>query len=207
VKNGGRVLMAFKSGFTDEHSTVRHVVPPGPLRAAAGFHYQEFTSLPEPRRLTPDAYGVGERNTGSVWQEFLVPDTARAIESFDHRYWNFPAITRNQYGKGMLVYEATVVTDELQRAIVRDLVTGAGLTGPDQQLPPAVKVRHGRNTAGALLHYYLNFSDGEQSLSYPYADGTELLTGSPVRREQSLILKPWDLAIVAESRSSSVPLR
>jgi beta-galactosidase len=208
VKNGGRVVMAFKSGFTDEHSTVRHVMAPGPLRAAAGFHYQEFTSLPEPRRLTPDPYGVGDGNTGSVWQEFLVPDTAQVIASFDHPHWNFPAITRNQYGKGVLVYEATVVSDDLQRAIVRDVLTAAGLTGPDQRLPPAMKVRHGRNAAGALLHYYLNFSDREQSLSYPYADGTELLTGSPVRREQTLIVRPWDLAIVAEpGRPSSAPLR
>src|SRR5213076_294787 len=69
VRSGGHLVMAFKSGFTDQYSTIRHVVAPGPLREAAGFHYQEFTSLPRPRRLTPDAYGVGEQNLGSVWQE------------------------------------------------------------------------------------------------------------------------------------------
>ena len=34
VRNGGHVVMAFKSGFTNEHSTVRDVIAPGPLRAA-----------------------------------------------------------------------------------------------------------------------------------------------------------------------------
>jgi beta-galactosidase len=198
IRNGGHVVMAFKSGFTNQHSTVRHVMAPGPLRAAAGFHYQEFTSLAEPRRLTPDPYGVGDRNTGSVWGEFLIPDTAEVVASFDHPYWNFPAITRNTYGTGTLLYEGTVVTDELQREIIRDLLKRVGLIGSDQSLPGAVKVRHGHSAQGKLLHYYLNFSGEEQSIAYPYGSGSDLLTDTPVRQGQALPLKPWDLAIVAE---------
>ena len=198
VKNGGRVIMAFKSGFTNEFSTVRDVMAPGPLRAAAGFHYQEFTNLAEPERLKPDPYGVGEQNKGSVWEEFLVPETADVIASFDDSYWHFPAITRNQYGTGMLTYEGTVVTDTLQREIIRDVLKRAGLTGPDQNLSRSVRVRHGRNAQGKLLHYYLNFSGEEQPVSYAYGNGLDLLTGASLRQGHTLKLKPWDLAIVAE---------
>ncbi|MEK7754877.1 MAG: beta-galactosidase [Acidobacteriota bacterium] len=198
VKSGGHIVMAFKSGFTNEHSTVRDVMAPGPLRAAAGFHYQEFTNLAAPVRLTPDPYRLGAENKGSIWEEFLIPDTAEALASFDDPYWHFPAITRNRHGSGALTYEGTVVTDALQREIVRDVLQRAGLTGPDQQLPPSVKVRHGRNGRGKLLHYYLNFSGQDQSFSYPYAPGSDLLTGSPVRGGQAVTLRPWDLAIVAE---------
>jgi beta-galactosidase len=102
VKNGGQVVMAFKSGFTNEYSTVRDVMAPGLLRDVAGFHYQEFTNLAEPERLTPDPFNVGDQNEGSVWQEFLVPDTAEVVASFDDPYWHFPAITRNRYGSGAL---------------------------------------------------------------------------------------------------------
>jgi beta-galactosidase len=198
VKNGGQVVMAFKSGFTNEYSTVRDVMAPGPLRAATGFHYQEFTNLAEPERLTPDPYGVGERNTGSVWEEFLVPDTADVVASFDDPYWKFAAITRNRYENGVLTYEGTVVTDALQREIVREVLKRAGLTGPDQNLPPTVKVRRGRNAHGKLLHYYLNFSGEAQSFAYPYGDGSDLLTNTSLRKGEPLKLKPWDLAIVAE---------
>ena len=198
VKNGGQVVMALKSGFTDEYSTVRDVMAPGPLRAATGFHYQEFTNLAEPERLTPDPYGVGEQNKGAMWEEFLVPDTADVVASFDGPYWKFPAITRNRYGNGVLTYEGTVVTDALQREIVHEVLKRAGLTGPDQNLPPTVKVRHGRNARGKLLHYYLNFSGEEQSFAYPYGEGSDLLTNSSLRAGQQLKLKPWDLAIVAE---------
>ncbi len=198
VKNGGQVVMTFKSGFTNEYSTVRDVMAPGPLRAAAGFHYQEFTNLAEPERLTPDPYGVGEQNMGSIWEEFLMPDTANVIASFDDPYWKFPAITRNRYGSGVLTYEGTVVSDVLQREIIHEVLKGAGLTGPDQNLPAAVKVRHGRNAQGKFLHYYLNFSGEEQSFAYLYGNGSDLLTNTSVRHGQALKLEPWDLAIIAE---------
>jgi beta-galactosidase len=198
VRSGGHLVMAFKSGFADQYSTVRHVMAPGPLRAAAGFHYQEFTSVPAPRRLTPDPYGVGEDNVGSVWQEFLIPETAEVVASIEHPYWHFAAITRNKYGAGSLTYEATAVTDRLQREIVREALKRAGLTSADQLLPEAVKVRHGRNTQGKTLHYYFNFSSQQQSVVYSYRDGVDLLTDRAMSREQVLRLQPWDLVIVLE---------
>ena len=208
VRNGGHVVMAFKSGFTNEHSTVRDVVAPGPLRSPAGFHYREFTSLAEPRRLMPDHYAVGRENTASVWAELLVLDTAEVVASLDHPHWKFPVITQNKYGSGTFVYEGTVISDTLQREIVRDVLKRAGLSGPDQMLPDVVKVRHGRNARAELLHYYLNFSDENQFISYPYGTGRNLLSGSTVKQGQSLQLEPWNLAIVAEPGSvGSAPLR
>jgi beta-galactosidase len=198
VRNGGHVVMSFKSGFADQYSTIRHVMAPGPLRAAAGFRYQEFSSLPGPVRLMPDAYGVGNQNEGSVWQEFLLPETADVVESFDHPYWHFPAITRNRYGAGTLTYEASFLTDSLQRQVIRDVLARARLISSDQAVPEAVKVRHGRNVRGDLLHYYFNFSGQSQSIPYSLGDGVDLLTNGTVKRAQALHLAPWDLAIVME---------
>jgi len=198
VTSGGQVVMAFKSGFTDEHSAVRDVMAPGPLRAACGFHYQEFTNLPAPVRLTPDPYRVGDQNTGSVWEEFLMPDTAEVLATFDDPYWRYPAITRNKYGRGTLTYEGTFLSDVLQREVVRDVLKHAGLTGPDQDLPPALKVRSGRNGAGKVLHYYFNFSGHTESVLYDHKDGSDLLTGGSVSHGQTLKLQPWDLVIVRE---------
>jgi beta-galactosidase len=98
----------------------------------------------------------------------------------------------------MLTYEGTVVSDALQREIIRDVLKRVGLLGPDQDLPQSVKVRHGRDAQGKRLHYYLNFSGQDQSVSYPYASGSDLLTDAAVQQGQALRLKPWDLAIVAE---------
>jgi beta-galactosidase len=43
----------------------------------------------------------------------------------------------------------------------------AGLTGPDQQLPAAVRVEHGVNRSGKTLHYYLNYWSASQTLPVP----------------------------------------
>jgi beta-galactosidase len=198
VKNSGQVVMSFKSGFTNEYSTVRDVMAPGPLRAVCGFHYQEFTNLPARERLTPDPYNVGDQNTGSVWEEFIVPDTAQTVASFDDPYWRFPAITRNKYGSGTLTYEGTFLTDALQREVVKDVLHSAGISNSDENLPLAVRVRHGHNRQGKLLHYYFNYSGDEQSVAYDYGNGSDLLTGDSIGRGAKLDLKPWGVAIIRE---------
>jgi beta-galactosidase len=198
VEKGGHVVMAFKSGFANEHSTVRWDLAPGPLRKAAGFHYQEFTNLAEPVGLTPDRWNVGDENRASVWHEFLIPGTAEVLATSEHQVWKYPVITRNGYGKGTLTYEAAVVTNALQREIIREAVARAGLPASDQKLPPAVKVRHGKNGRGKTLHLFFNFSDQEQSFAYAYAGGSDLLTNRAVHKGATLWLSPWDVAIVAE---------
>lgn len=199
VKGGGHVVMSFKSGFTDQYSTVRHEMAPGPLRAAAGFHYQEFTNLAEPVRLTPDPFQVGGESKASVWAEFLMPDGAEVIASLDDPVWRYPALTRNLYGKGTLTYEATVVTDALQRAVVRDALKRAGVAMVDEALPAAVRVRHGRNAQGRAIHYYFNFSTRPESFAYAYGAAADVLTGNRVAKGASVTLRPWDVAILAEN--------
>ena len=77
VKNGGHVVMTFKSGFANENSAVRWVRAPGPLREAAGFSYQEFSNLEQPLALKGDPFHAGGDNKVSYWAEFLMPEHAR----------------------------------------------------------------------------------------------------------------------------------
>lgn len=199
VRNGGHLVVSFKSGFTNEYDTVRWTMAPGPLREAAGFHYQEFSSLRQPLALKGDPFHAGEDNKVSEWAEMLIPDTAEALAYYDHPFFGkYPAITRNRFGKGTLTYEATVLSDQLQEKVVLDVVQLAGLTGPDQSLPSTVKVKHGTNRAGKMIHYYLNYSGDSQKATYPYGGGSDLLSGEAVVRSQQIVLKPWDLAIIEE---------
>ena len=199
VKNGGHLVMAFKSGFTNEYSTVRWTMMPGPLREAAGFHYQEFSSLKHPLALKGDPFHVGANNQVSEWAEMLIPDTAQPLAYYDHPFFGkYPAITRNHFGKGTLTYEGTVLSDALQEKVLAEVLQAAGLAGPDQSLPPPVRVKHGVNRSGKVLHYYLNYSSNSQTFTYPYASGSDLLTQTAIAHSQQLTLKPWDLAIIEE---------
>lgn len=101
VKDGGQVVMMFKSGFTDQNSMVRPVIAPGPLRKACGFYYQEFASIGK-IPLKANVFSVEAKdNTVSDWAELILPETAKALAYYDHSFYGkYPAITINHYGKG-----------------------------------------------------------------------------------------------------------
>lgn len=201
VKNGGHVVMTFKSGFANENSAVRWVRAPGPLRAAAGFSYQEFSNLDHPLALKGDPFHVGEANNKvSYWSEFLMPEHAKTIAYYDHPFFGkWPAITENQFGSGTLLYEGTYLSDALQTAVLRSELQKAGLTGSDQSLPAPIHIQHGMNKLGKRIHYYFNYSSAEQKATYSYGIGANLLDGKTVAKDSILTLAPWDLAIVEES--------
>jgi beta-galactosidase len=199
VKNGGHVVMTFKSGFANENSAVRWVRAPGPLREAAGFSYQEFSNLEHPLALKADPFHAGTDNQVSYWAEFLMPEHAQPRAWYDHPFFGrWPAITENQYGSGTLLYEGTYLSDRLQRNVLLEFLKESGLTGPDQQFPEAIQVRNGVNRLGKRLHYYFNYSGDTKSFAYPYASAKDLLTGKAVAPQQQITLKPWDVAIVEE---------
>ena len=203
MKNGGHVVMTFKSGFANENSAVRWVRAPGPLREAAGFSYQEFSNLEHPLALKGDPYHVGSESRATTKSRTgpnsLCPEHAKPIAYYDHPFFGrWPAITENDFGAGTLLYEGTYLSDKLQTAVLRDSLQEIGLTGPDQQLPKEVHVQHGVNRLGKRLHYYFNYGGREVKINYPYAAGTNLLDGKSVDKSVSLTLVPWDLAIIEE---------
>jgi len=199
VRGGGHLLLTFKSGFTNQHSTVRWQMMPGPLRQACGFRYQEFSNLRRPLALKGDPYQAGAENAVSAWAEFLLPETATGLAYYNHPFFGkYPAITRNKFGKGTVTYEGTVLSDKLQEMVLRDVLQAAGLSGPDQELPSPVRVKHSTGNSGKPLHFYLNFSGATEICRYRYASGIELLSGQPVANSRELSLEPWGVAIVEE---------
>lgn len=199
VRGGGHLVVAFKSGFANEHSTVRWTKAPGPLREAAGFYYQEFANLRQPLKLRDDPFRAGEANHVSAWAEFITPETAQPLAFYEHPFYGrYPAVTRNKHGRGTLTYEGTFLSDGLQEKVLLEVLSRAGLAGPDQQLAAPVRVKHGVGGAGKNLHYYLNYSSQSQTFNYPYADGTDLLARKAIARGRPVTLAPWDLVIVEE---------
>lgn len=197
VKNGGHILLAFKSGFCNEYSTVRWTLAPGPLREAAGFYYQEFSNLAKPLALKGDPFKAGPENQVSVWAEFLVPEKAKPLAFYDHPFFGkYPAVTRNAYGKGTLTYEGTKLSDKLQEKLMRETLTLAGISLSDSLLPAPVKVKHAESTAGEPLHFYFNFSGQPQTFAYFYEDGVDILADKAIKKSQKITLGPWNFIIV-----------
>ncbi len=200
VQGGGHVIMTFKSGEANENFVVRWQTAPGPLRAAAGFRYQENSTLLKPLKLKGNPFGAGEKNEVDTIAEFLQLETAEALAWYDHPFFGkYPAVTRNAYGKGSLLYQGTELSDEIQVAVVKDELKRIGLYGPDQELPEKVQVKHASSKAGKRLHFYYNYSSQPERVKYSYGNGGELLSQVPVVAGQSLDLPAWGVAIVQEN--------
>lgn len=200
VKDGGHVLMCFKSGFANENSAVRFVRAPGPLRQAAGFSYQEFSNLEKPLALKGDPFQAGEKNKVMYWAEFLKLEHAKALAYYDHPFFGrWPAITENDFGKGSLTYEGTALSDELQQKLVTQVLGKLRLVDTGTELPDSVRVKSGVNDMGKHVHYFLNYSSSPVEFSYDKGAGKDLLTGNSVAPAQRIHLDPWDLAIVEEN--------
>ena len=201
VKGGGHVLMTFKSGFTNENSAVRWELAPGPLRQAAGFSYQEFSNLETPLSLAGDPLGAGNQNKVSYWAEFLRPEHAKVLAYYDHPFFGqWAAITRNSYGEGTLTYEGTVLSDVLQEKVVLDELKLVGIASSDQALPAAIRVRHGVNALGHIIHYYFNYSSKSVPFKYSYAAANDLLTDEVLTSGSIINLEPWGVVVAEEGR-------
>lgn len=201
VHNGGNVLMTFKSGFTNENSAVRWQLAPGPLADAAGFTYQEYSNLRRPIALRGDPFHVGNNNEVGTWAEFLQLKTAKALAYYEHPFFGqWPAITRNHYGSGTLTYEGTVLSNKLQDAVMLDELRLCGLTSSDQNLPVRLHVKHGVNSKGRRIHYYLNYSSSPANFTYEYPSAHDLLTGRTLDQGARVTVGPWDLVIAKEDQ-------
>ncbi|MGB8193462.1 MAG: beta-galactosidase trimerization domain-containing protein, partial [Chitinophagaceae bacterium] len=200
VNKGGQVVMMFKSGFTDQHSTVRTAVAPGPLRKACGFYYQEFGNI-DNMKLKGNPFSVDEKdNTVSDWAEMIIPETAKTLAYYDHPFYGrYPAITSNNFGKGTLVYEGCRPSDALQEKILLAAMERAGIKSSDQNIHWPLITRQGTNDFGKKVHFYYNYSSKAATVTYTYADGKELTGDRKVKKNESLSLPAWGVQIVEEN--------
>ena len=199
VRRGGHVLMTFKSGFADQNDAVRPVRAPGPLAAAAGFTYQEFSSLKAPLALKGDPFGVGASNRVSDWAEYIELGSAKALAWYDDPHLGrFPAITRNSYGKGTLTYEGTALSDDLQYAVVRGALQESGVVSDLPREPGPVRTRSAIDRDGHSLHFLFNFSGQPRSCVYRFKQAHDLLSGRDLGAGSMVTIEPWDLIIARE---------
>ena len=195
VKDGGYVVMMHKSGYCNEHSAVRSVPAPGPLRDACGFYYQEYSTIGN-MKLKDNVFGLGDRNSINTWYEFLVPETAKPLAYGDHPFFGqWPVITENSYGKGKLYYIGAYPSQELLDKIVRMAAVEKGIRADDEHRFPVI-MRSGVNGQGRTLDYVFNYSGAPVNVVYDRGRAVNLLTGAEIAEGDSIAVGPWDVAIL-----------
>jgi beta-galactosidase len=200
VKQGGHIVYAFKSGFSNEYNQVRSTRMPGVLREACGFSYQQFTNI-DKLPLKNDSLKVAAADDYVTdWAELLIPEGCKVLASYDHPYWgNYAAITKNYYGKGTVLYFGALPSKPLMHKLLLDEVTKAGLAGDDQQLSFPIIVKSGVNQLHKNVHYYFNYSGEARDITYPHNTATDLLSGNSIEKGGKIMLTAWGLTVLEEN--------
>ena len=215
VKDGGTLVVTFKSGFANENVKVHAGAQPHILKDALGISYDQFT-FPHNVKLSGKLYGAeslddfarsadadinsddadsAEVGEARVFMELLKPEGAEVIAGYEHYNWKgYAAITRNKYGMGIAYYLGCMTDNATLQNVIKAALGDAGVKLSGYEYP--VIVREGTNDFGKTVRYFLNYSAKEQSVAYKYSDGEDVLTGETIKAESLLIIPAWDVRIV-----------
>jgi beta-galactosidase len=176
VAGGGTAVVTYFSGIVDTNDHIRLGGYPGAYRDLLGIWVEEFYPLRENEIVMVDGLADGGV-PASLWTEALHLAGAESMATYsDGPLAGVPAITRHRpAGGGAAWYVATRLDDDGVRMLTRRLLAEAGVA-PVAPTRPGVEVVRRTGPAGSYL-FAINHTDEPAALP---ANGTELLTGSPV---------------------------
>ncbi|UXY10038.1 beta-galactosidase [Kosakonia sp. ML.JS2a] len=199
IEQGGRALIGFKSGFSDEHVKVRTGAQPGGLSEACGVHYNQFT-LPENVTVAAcvEEITCQQDNNVELWMELLTPaPETRTLLRYQHPVWNaYAAATEARFGKGVAMYVGFLPEKTLIASLFNHLTRDLPLRSRTSDYRFPVIVRKMRNRNGQKITFIFNYSGEPQTLKSD-TDGTLLLQDAAITRGAPLRLGAWDFSIIA----------
>ncbi|NUT91182.1 MAG: beta-galactosidase [Saccharothrix sp.] len=127
VERGGTLLVQHFSGAVDERLHARLGGYPAPaLRQALGVRVEELRPLRRDERVT-----LSDGTSATTWSEVVRLEGAEVVATYTHgMVAGRPALTRHGYGAGHGWYLSTVLEPDDHTALIRRLLTEAGVTAP-----------------------------------------------------------------------------
>lgn len=198
ARQGGELIATFKTGFADENLKVYPLAQPAHLTDCFGITYDQF-AVPEGTPLKSDVLPLPGDREAKVWMELVRPQGAAVLAGYEHKFWGeYAAVTENAFGQGTATYLAAMTSPALLKVVLERVLRRAGLWGAEQSASFPIHVESAVSPAGRRLRFYFNYSGGSVEQNYPHGDGTELLSGRPVKSGEPLRLEPWGFQIVEE---------
>lgn len=194
VKNGGRLLFTYYSGYVDENAHILKGGYPGSLRELVGARIEESDRLYEDMEHF-ECEGVWrpghveEMTNSFTYKDVEYPaykvcdvmysEGADTLSVFNKDFYKGqPAITKNSLGKGFTYYVATSSTDRFYSNLLKDLCDEAGVMDAVGRPVTLNEIWDGvelavRADEHKKIYYMINHTDTEKEVFFPF-DGEEL---------------------------------
>ncbi len=219
ASSGSHVVLTFRSGYADEWSRVRSSRAPGPLRAGAGFSYQEFTTLAEPLALRAGAGAAlgpgadsgrafgpalppGARAEG--WADGIVLEGAEALWGYEHPFFGeWPALVTKVLGEGRISWVGTLPDRASCASLLRWALSDRGrapAVAEWGELPASVRVNGATRPDGARVWCVANHGWDPAMVTSPRALW-DLAGGQEAGGQEAggrLTLGPWESRLLRE---------
>lgn len=193
VKVGGKLVLGPKTTYADDLARIRLDTKPAKLSEISNTSYQEFSNI---RRAVPIIASKGFHLNGGAkaieWIDCLCDSNEEDIVAkYDDPFFkNFPAITQQKVGKGLLTVIGTVPNKEFAKSIFEFLLPNNDWNFSNEHVTQSSAV----NKFGGHLHFIFNWSWKPSKVKLPVK--CTRLNDSNVITE--IDLKAWDVAIVKE---------
>lgn len=192
VKNGGRFLTTFFSGYVDEHDLVTTGGYPGRLRDILGIWVEEEDALPE--TMQNSFTYKGRTYPAAMLCDLLHTEGAETLAVYETDFYaGMPVLTRNAFGKGFGYYVATQSNEEFYKEYLKQICKEADIR-PIMDTPDNIEVTSRVNKNGTFV-FILNHGEKVYETRLPFG-GTELLSGKNYAAGDSISLPPKDVAIL-----------
>jgi beta-galactosidase len=193
VADGGTAVVTFFSGIVDEDDRVRAGGYPGAFTELLGLRADEFFPLAADEWVTLD-----DGSSASLWTEQIELESAVAVARFaSGPVAGGPAVTRNDFGRGVAWYFATDLERPALRTALSRAARAAGVTVTDSGLRGIEVVRR-RSELGDYL-FVINHSAAH--VSEP-GSGRDLLSGE---RVDKISVAPGAVAVIQLDATSNTP--
>jgi beta-galactosidase len=193
VERGGVLCLTAASGVVDEFNVSFDTPRPGPLREIAGIEVSDLSPLEKPFDLASQIIPGLDGAQASAMADEIHLTGAEVLARFNSGWRKgLPALTRNHWGKGQVIYLGTVLEGAPLAALV-DYLCGLAGVQPGLVVPDGVRVYERRGEGVGLL-FLINETDAPQRVNLP--EGWK-----DVFSEQALIeveIAPVDVRILSQ---------
>ncbi len=208
VSEGGRLVMSFFSGITDQNEHIRLGGYPAPFRKLLGLRVAEFQPYVDGQHNNLRLLEAGQDLAAekaetayscNLWNDLIDLEGAEVLASYTQDFMEGQAaLTRHQFGQGFSYYLGTQPEAGLMERLLLQVCHEAGVSAPLQaNVPAGVELVRRENEQGSFL-FILNHNPAMVQVDLSGLNEYQLLLGDAGELPQdSLKLDGFGLAILS----------
>lgn len=196
AKNGGTLILTTRTGVKNMHNVCQPERLPGRLNKIAGIQVEEYD--PVGKDVQKILLRTNEEISCSQWCDVINLSTAETIGRYASEYYSGQAaITRNQFGSGVVYYIGSVLNDAGYERLFSQIITECHIeyTG---NLPAGVELSV-RSSDNKRILFALNLTKEKKQITLTPRTRTCAFSGQSVGSD--LMLEPGDVRVMIEEMS------